>query len=125
MKLMPQEIEVWYIIPSIRRELAKALVAEEGLSQKKAAELLGITKSAVTQYLNSRRASQVDLGEAVAEQVKAAAKRIAVEQSDPLLEIQTILAGIDIKEIICRMHKEQDTCISDECDICMNLGGMR
>ena len=39
---MPQEIEVWYIIPALRRELAKQMV-EAGLTQKKIADLMGIS----------------------------------------------------------------------------------
>ena len=53
-QLMPQEIEVWYIIPAVRRELAKSMV-KIGLKQKQIAVTLGITEAAVSQYLKLDR----------------------------------------------------------------------
>jgi hypothetical protein len=46
---MPQEIEVWYIIPAIRKELAKRLVQHHEVAQKDVAELLGVTEAAISQ----------------------------------------------------------------------------
>ena len=50
---MPQEVEVWYVIPSIRRELALAMI-EKGRTQKSIAKMLGVTEPAVTQYKLSK-----------------------------------------------------------------------
>ena len=61
MYLLPQEIEVWYIIPKIRRELASLLVKKHKLSYEKAGEVLGVTKSAVSQYLSNKRANKIEL----------------------------------------------------------------
>ena len=41
-KTMPQEIEVWYLIPAIRREVANVLIAEHKLKQKMIAVILMI-----------------------------------------------------------------------------------
>jgi len=46
---------IWNGIPSIRKELAEALIKEFGLSQRDAAEKLGLTPSAVCQYLSKKR----------------------------------------------------------------------
>ena len=54
----PQEIEVWYILPAIRRELVVVL-KEKGISQKKIAEMVGIVQSAVSQYLAGKRGGEV------------------------------------------------------------------
>ena len=56
--LHPQEIEVLYILPAIRRELTIEM-KKIGLEQKKIAEYLCVTEAAVSQYLNSKRASQL------------------------------------------------------------------
>ena len=37
---MPQEIEVRYILPAIRRELARVFIEEHKLSQKETAKIL-------------------------------------------------------------------------------------
>ncbi|MDD5502247.1 MAG: helix-turn-helix domain-containing protein [Candidatus Thermoplasmatota archaeon] len=51
---MPCELIVWYVLPSIRRDLATKL-KKKGMAQKDIAEKLGITPAAVSQYLKSRR----------------------------------------------------------------------
>ena len=61
MKILPQEIEVWYIIPAIRRDMSKILVDEHKLSYERTAEFLEITKAAVSQYINNKRAAKIRL----------------------------------------------------------------
>ena len=50
--LLPQEIETFYVIPSLRRQLALCL-KEKGMKQKDIAQLLGIDTAAVSQYLSA------------------------------------------------------------------------
>ena len=45
----PQEIEVWYILPAIRKELVVVL-KESGLTQRKIAGMLKVTEAAISQY---------------------------------------------------------------------------
>jgi len=56
--MLPQEIEVWYVLPAIRREMCKELIAL-GLTQRKTAALFGITDAAVSQYISCKRAGKV------------------------------------------------------------------
>jgi uncharacterized protein len=49
------EENVWYLLPLIRKEFAKCLIKNHGLTQRKAAEKLGITEAAVSQYLSKKR----------------------------------------------------------------------
>ena len=56
---LPQEIEVWYIIPAIRRELTKILIKQYNLKQKKVAMLLGISEAAISQYLSNKRGQEI------------------------------------------------------------------
>ena len=49
--MLPQEVEVWYIIPAVRKEMAKLLTKEYGFSYERAGRALGISKAAVSQYL--------------------------------------------------------------------------
>ena len=44
MKLMSQEVELWYIYPSIRKEMSKIMINKYNLKQKDVAEKLNITK---------------------------------------------------------------------------------
>jgi len=64
----PSEIESFYLIPTIRKELTKHL-KEQGLDQKEIAKKLHITEPAVSQYVNSKRASQIDFDNVFDEQI--------------------------------------------------------
>ena len=47
------------LFPAIRAAIARKLINEHGMSQLKVAEILGITQSAVSQYLKSVRGKQI------------------------------------------------------------------
>jgi len=48
-----------YILPTVRGLIAKDLVKEHGFSQSRAAKVLGITQSAVSQYISSKRGEKL------------------------------------------------------------------
>ena len=58
MKLMSQEVELWYIYPSIRKEMSKIMINKYNLKQKDVAEKLNINKSAVSNYVNKKRSNK-------------------------------------------------------------------
>ena len=74
--LMPQEVEVWYVLPSIRRELARVMI-EKGKPQKQIAKMLGVTEPAVTQYKlnksNRSRGDQVKISKEVKPEIEKSA----------------------------------------------------
>jgi hypothetical protein len=51
-------IIVRYILPAIRAKLAMKLVEKRGFRSKEAAEMLGLTQAAISQYMNSKRGQQ-------------------------------------------------------------------
>ena len=76
MELMPQEVEVWYLIPAIRRELTKIFLSEFKINQKQISDILGVTESAVSQYQNSKRAQDLKFSKKEIEKIKIFAKKI-------------------------------------------------
>lgn len=71
----PCEIVVWYVIPAIRSELAKDLLAL-GMKQKEVSELMDITQPAVSQYITDKRGSGIELNDNVKEMVKELAVQL-------------------------------------------------
>jgi predicted transcriptional regulator len=71
------EESVWYILPIIRKEFAKNLIKDHGLTQRKAAEKLGITESAVSQYVSKKRGDLKISDPTVQREIKVSTKRIA------------------------------------------------
>jgi predicted transcriptional regulator len=55
MKRTPCEYIVWRLLPVLRKEITRCMINDFGLNEKEAAEKLGVTPAAVSQYLNAKR----------------------------------------------------------------------
>ena len=96
---LPQEIEVWYVIPAIRRELARLLTKEHGLSYDRAGEALRISKAAISQYNKNKRASNVTLHDRVLKEVEKSAKKITKDNNVTVREMLRILKFMRDKKL--------------------------
>ncbi len=76
MNTLPCENIIWYGIPVIRRELAFSLINQFGLTQKEAAEKLGITPSAVSQYISKKRGKITILNNNIINEINISAQKI-------------------------------------------------
>lgn len=119
-KIMPQEIEVWYLIPALRRELAKTFIKDYNLKQNKAAEILGITNSAISQYLSLKRGKQINFTEKEMKNIKKSANVIINKKGDLMKELYDLCVLLRKSKTICEMHRGQDQGISKDCNICFN-----
>jgi hypothetical protein len=67
---------MWNGLPVIRKEIAESMIIDFGLSQKEAAEELGLTPAAVCQYVSKKR-GKVDISdEFVLKEIKTSAGNI-------------------------------------------------
>ncbi len=112
---LPQELEVWYIIPAIRKELARVLVREHRISYEKAGALLGISKSAVCQYISNKRANKLKLPDNVRVKIAKAAERIIKRPKIAIIEIEKILGFIRQKKCCCELCKRYNPEILNFC----------
>ena len=96
---LPQEIEVWYVIPAVRKELARLLTKKHGLSYDKAATALGITKDAISQYNNNKRAGKVRLHKTLISEIDKASDRIRKDKDKTVKEILKILKFMRDKKL--------------------------
>ena len=110
--LHPQEIEVYYVIPALRRQLAMAM-KKNGLKQKKIAELLHIEDATVSQYINKKRGNKVSFIPEVQKEITKAAKTITDDLS-LLKEMQHLIREIKQTQNICIIHKQLSK-IPQEC----------
>jgi predicted transcriptional regulator len=115
--IYPQEIEVWYILPSIRKELAKSLV-NQGLTQKEISKKLGITESAVSQYLKQKRANEIIFDDKINKSIERAAKKI-MTNGNVMKEIEKINNIMRKNKFICKIHHKYDDSLPKNCDICI------
>lgn len=70
------EEAVWFTLPIIRKEFAQCLVKDHGFTQRKAAEKLGITESAVSQYLTKKRGDSRIKDSTIREEITKSVQRI-------------------------------------------------
>ncbi|MDG6243035.1 MAG: helix-turn-helix domain-containing protein [Methanolobus sp.] len=64
------EVMVQRILPAIRAELARCMIAVHGKSQQEVAEVLELSRAAVSQYLNDKRGAEIDFSEDAQQEIK-------------------------------------------------------
>jgi len=111
---LPQEIEVWYIIPTIRREIARNLV-KKGMIMEKAGEILGVTKAAISQYLSKKRADRVKLTGRIKKEIKNSADIIEKDNKKAVSEIMRILALMRKDKCECYICKKYNKGMKNLC----------
>ena len=115
---MPQEIEVWYLIPALRRELAKVLIGEYGMSQKKVSEMFMITESAVSQYLKSKRGYELRFPKTGLEEIRKTAEKISSGEGEANNLLYMLCVKFRGTEHVCDFHRKQDKSLPKNCDLC-------
>ncbi len=118
MKLMPQEVELWYIYPSLRKEIANLMIKTYGLKQKEVAEKLGVTKSAISQYINEKRSKKKLFDNNFVVKIEESVKNMVEGGVDSTKEMQRLLNNIRETKVLCDIHRELDKEVPKICDIC-------
>ena len=106
MHSLPQEIEVWYVIPAIRREFVREM-KKKGLKQSEIALKLGLTRAAVSQYVSGKRGSEVQFNSEVKKEISKAVDAL-LEGREPVSAIQRVLNFIRRKGCLCEIHRKLD-----------------
>ena len=115
--LQPQEIEVYYILPALRSELAKAL-KQTGKSQKAIAELFGVSEPPVSQFMHEKRGAEVEFTPPMQAVIKDAAKRIT-DKTTFIRETQQLLHKAWHEKFVCGVcHDQNGSAIPKGCAVC-------
>jgi len=102
--LQPQEVEVYFIIPALRKALAVTM-KEQGLEQKEIAKRLGVTAAAVSQYIHGKRALDVTFGKEMLGKIKASSLLIT-DSLSLMRETQKLLQAAYQDKILCKIHEK-------------------
>ncbi len=114
--VQPEELIVWYILPSIRLEITIALIEKYKLPQKDIALKFGLTEPAISQSKKGDRGN-LDLAPEIIKQVAESARRIAEEDNFAPREVQRVLKFIRKGGYLCKYHKEFGM-VHEGCEIC-------
>jgi predicted transcriptional regulator len=116
----PQEIEVWYVLPAIRKQIALALI-KKGMSQKEIAKIMNVTEASISHYKKSKRATE-DILETpkIKEQITLAIDRIVNDNSALTSEVLHLNKFVKDSGLLCKIYaKNTLLCESDRpCSKC-------
>jgi len=85
MKKTPCEYLLWHGLPVIRKEIAECMINKHGLSQKEAAEKLGVTPAAISQYLHKKRAISTLIDDEIRGEIHISVLRIIKYQETAVI----------------------------------------
>jgi predicted transcriptional regulator len=96
---------MWNGLPVIRKGIAESMINDYGLSQKEAAEKLGITPAAVCQYISKKRGRiEIEDGQ-ILNELKVSAQTIIENGGDHVLKetcrICKIMRGSKTFDLFC------------------------
>ena len=113
------------VLPGIRAMIARKLVEKHGLSQKKAAERLGTTQPAISQYKREIRGSRfraLESSPRIVEMIDEIAAKTAsgrLDQHEITTEFCSICRFMRKEGLVCEFHRRMYPSLED-CTICMN-----
>jgi predicted transcriptional regulator len=116
---------VMEILPGIRAMVARKLVEKHGLSQKAAAERLGTTQPAISQYKREMRGSKIKPLESsprLLEMIDSLASRTAggkLSQDEISSEFCSVCRFMRKSGLACEFHRRMYPSL-ENCTICMD-----
>lgn len=117
-----------YVYPSIKRRLVEILYNEFKMSQKDIKEMLHISQSLISRYLNKGRGAYLDISlvEETDKEIKELAREIVELGVINQLDLEYKLTIIALKALgrgdICKFHLQIDPERDpDKCDLCRRL----
>ncbi|HLD02551.1 MAG TPA: transcriptional regulator [Candidatus Nanoarchaeia archaeon] len=113
MIILPQEIEVWHVLPALRKGLVEELL-KLGLRQKDAAEKLGLTAAAVSQYQHDKRGN-IKFNPRIRKEIAVSAKKI-IDGMPVMNEMIRLCKFVRESLTLCELHKIYDKNVPSSCD---------
>ena len=102
--LQPQEVEVYYIIPALKRQLAHAMKTK-GMKQKEIAALLHVETATISQYVHNKRGNKITFEEPLLTEINHSSHAIT-DHLTFIQEIQRLLRVVKHSGALCSIHKQ-------------------
>jgi predicted transcriptional regulator len=111
----PCEIFVWYVLPGMRRELARNMIEDHGMSQVQVAKKLGVTEATVSQYLSKKRGN-FDMSEDIRNQIKNSAKQI-INGDETIMarEMCRLCNMVKESEVLAELYQKHTSMAAPRC----------
>lgn len=102
--IFPQEIEVWYVLPAIRKQLALELI-KQGLTQSQVSKLLDCSRASINQYTKQQRGHEI-LNQKIKSEVENSSSLIIKNKSTVFQEIMRVNQLVKNTGLLCQLHKK-------------------
>jgi len=122
--IMPCEVAVKSVVPSIRAFVAKELTQSYNMKQNDVAELLGITQTAVSKYTRQVRGAvlKIDQTKEIRSMMEKIAKELAnqeITRQDLVIKFCEVCKTVRQNGIMCHLCKRSDPTIDVKtCLVC-------
>ncbi len=121
--LIPCEVAVKTVSPSIRALLAQTLMEKHQMKQTQVAEVLGITQSAVSKYSKKTRGSTISIEnipevQALTDQMITLLTANPVPQSEVMKLFCKTCTLIRDRGLMCPLCRQNQSPLIDGCDFC-------
>jgi predicted transcriptional regulator len=126
--LMPCEVAVKSVVPSIRAYIAKELTQTYDMRQVDVAALLGITQTAISKYANQIRGATLELSqtEEITSMLNDIASKLAknqITQQQLIAEFCQVCKTARKTGIMCNLCRRSDPELDPKtCQICKSAG---
>jgi predicted transcriptional regulator len=104
----PQEIDVWYILPALRKKIALGLL-KEGMNQKEVAFVMKTSEATISHYKKDKRVKVDVLGTKLDVEIKDALVKIEENHSLLFSEIVKLSNVVKEKGIFCELYDQKAT----------------
>jgi len=124
--LVPCEIAIRFILPSVRANVAKTLMTKHKLKQADAARLLGVSQPAVSLYSRKIRGSAIELESEpeVKEKIEGLADALAGGGLSPMGFMSAfceICRTARARKMLCSLHRSFDSSVNlAKCELCVS-----
>ncbi|MFQ5474837.1 MAG: transcriptional regulator [Candidatus Nanoarchaeia archaeon] len=112
--LHPSEIETFYILPALRRQLALFMKAS-GMQQKDIAKVMHVQSATISQYINNKRGRQFRFNDTMMKEIRSSASVINDDKT-LVQEINRLLNEIRESKFLCTVHKKF-SCTPEGCTL--------
>ena len=122
--VLPSEIVVEEVLPTVRAMLAQEL-ADEGLTQQAVADHLGVTQAAVSAYLDDDLDRTGPIAgdprtQATVEEIAEGLASGRMDGYDALAELLDLIAQFEDRGPICQLHEDAMPALQGlSCDLCV------
>ncbi|MBW3019742.1 hypothetical protein KY334_00440 [Candidatus Woesearchaeota archaeon] len=117
--LLPQDMQVRYLFPLLRKETAKQL-QKKGLKQKDISSIMGLTEGAVSQYLKDKRGTELKLSEDEITIIEKSIKKLIDKKIDFSEWLFNVSKKIGVPSQLCKIHRSIEK-VPAKCKLCEKL----